>query len=215
MAKFLTTNTLNVVCAYKYGNGFDVQDVENLYDNVSENLECDFNFICNTDSEYRFRKGIHINRIGMDLEKWWNKMSCFRIHGPCLYLDLDTVILSPLKDLCIKLLSQQFMGYQRRRFWMMDAFNKNRDWASGVMAWTGSFNQLWERFLIDKPDPKLWDQNYTKSKVGNIECINDYANIVSFKHHCNRKTGQAPEDADIVCFHGNPRPRDLKFKVWK
>lgn len=98
---------------------------------------------------------------------------------------------------------------------MTNAFNKNRDWTSGVMAWTGNWEWLWEKFLVDKPDPSSWDQFYIRDLVNDINCINDYVNIVSYKHHCNQKTGQVPENTDIVCFHGRPMPRDLNFKVWK
>lgn len=207
---------IKIVCAFRHGKGFTYRDVLHLHDNISSAIQDDFKFICHTDSTDLDEEGIITVPINRKLFGWWNKMACFRTKGTVLYIDLDTIVMSDLQNF-IDILKET----KEDSFWMMEAFNPKRKFSSGVLAWTGSIKWLWERFLIDLPVLKanMWDQIYIADqfdyKNKKINSISKHLNIYSYKHHCNRETGEVPKDTDILCFHGRPRPSEVKIPIWK
>ncbi|MHC4270459.1 MAG: hypothetical protein ACYSTS_18650, partial [Planctomycetota bacterium] len=84
------------------------------------------------------------------------------------------------------------------------------------MAWNGDYRHI----ITELPDNYeamygKWEQDYildairaTKTNIHSLSTLG--TKIVSFKHHC--KNG-APKDAEIVCFHGKPRPKDVGWTV--
>jgi len=120
---------------------------------------------------------------------------------------LDTVLCRDLGHL-LTAASNMPVG----EFRMLRPFNPIRngrgEWASGIMAWHGDF-----RFLLYDFDqnfsmyPAAGDQEYIfRALLENgreIKSIQDWASVVSYKRHCRNGV---PKDADIVCFHGKPRP---------
>ena len=57
----------------------------------------------------------------------------------------------------------------------------------------------------------LWgDQEYITSQLGSPgKDIVSMDGVYSYKYHC-RDDGRPPEDAAVVCFHGNPKPSEVK-----
>lgn len=87
----------NVLCV-KWGDLYNAEYVNNLYAMVKRNLTTPFRFVCLTDNERRIHKNIETKPLtDKTLEGWWTKIAFFQsplfdIDGPCLTLDLDTVI---------------------------------------------------------------------------------------------------------------------------
>lgn len=157
-----------------------------------------------------------------DLPGWWSKMELFRIPGPVLYFDLDTVLTGNIDDLCdaVQSLDGEML--------MLKGF-RHGDVASGIMGWNG--NKLWltERFLEARHSAKFIYIKYAlRMKMGSIffrgdqEWLSENLNlrdtpivfaqdvidgIYSYKRHIAR--GGLRKNAKIICFHGLPRPHEL------
>lgn len=147
--------------------------------------------------------------------RWWPKMEIFKIPGPVLYLDLDTIIISDLTELLEKASQCEFVGirdfYKDRRM--------ERTLGSGVMFWSGDMKYLYDEFLKN-PEKNMaectttrwWgDQGFIEKTIRhNVAYWQDITpkKLVSWKVHC--RSG-VPHDAAIIAFHGKPKPWDIKL----
>jgi len=203
-------NELSIICVLKSGGDYSRAYADHLAQMVSDHLSIPFKFICFTDcGESEGYWNVELNR---NLEGWWSKLEMFRMIGPAIYLDLDTYIPGSLDPLAEAVMKQK----DAYSFWMLDAFSDDKKHASGVMAWTGAWNWIYDEFgESDRQKAEGWDQKYIVSKLKerhtDILSVNDHAKIYSYKHHC--KNG-VPDGADIVCFHGQPRPQDVGGIYW-
>ena len=141
------------------------------------------------------------NRIPLrhDWPGWWSKIEAFRIPGPVLYFDLDTVITGDLSEI----------AEYPHRFTMLTDFMRPERLASGVMAWGGDWSHLYTEFDPDAEYPGHGDQGYIESKVS-ADRFQDLfpRQIVSRKVRRTRNPNER-----VVCFHGSPRPAELGWKV--
>lgn len=141
---------------------------------------------------------------------WWSKIEVFRFPGPCLYVDLDTVIVDDIVPL--------LKVAQTNDFTVLRDFNPHqRVMGSGLMAWSGSVYPLYELFeaqpsyYIDECKSPRWfgDQGYIERMSDHMGLHRTYwqdllpGAVVSYKKDC--LTG-VPRSARVVCFHGKPRP---------
>jgi len=193
---------LTVVCVLKSGGDFDEDYVFALREGVEKNLDIPHEFVCYTDTKI---KGVRIRFLTENLEGWFSKFEVFREHGPVLYLDLDTVVTGELGSLAQDVCSSP------DTFWMLEAFNVRRKWASGIMAWTGDW--LWltlhcKRYsgLYDMDQDCIAKALGDKRREARVIERRRYG-IYSYKHHCRE---ELPDDAKIVCFHGKPRPKEVE-----
>ncbi len=143
---------------------------------------------------------------------WWSKMELFSnsIKGDLLYLDLDTVVLGDIEP----------MLHMNRTTVLRDFYHPNR-MGSGLMYIAQQDKQkIWDAFrenptlhMMTCNNPKKWgDQGFLQDFIGDAQKWQDVlpSQVVSYKVHC--KMG-VPEGAKIVCFHGQPRPFNVK-KSW-
>jgi hypothetical protein len=138
-------------------------------------------------------------RIHLDtgLCGWWAKLELFRLSGPILYFDLDTVITGDLTEIAEYL----------HQFTMLRDFYYPDHPASGVMAWNGDY-----RYLLDDykgVSPGHGDQGYIASKIQPAFFQDLFpGQIVSRKQPDLRNANER-----VVCFHGNPRPHAVQWSV--
>lgn len=140
---------------------------------------------------------------------WWSKMSLFdpSIKGDLLYFDLDTMIVGPLDDIM-----------NVNTVTVLSDFNVPNRIASGMM------------FIPEKDRPEIWQAwiENPKSHMDRWRGLGDGGflsqfwegaarwqdlfpgQVVSYKNHCTRGV---PSNARVVCFHGRPRPRDVRWKI--
>lgn len=200
---------LTIACVLRSGGDYDEKYVRIMERMLGKNLTVPYQFVVLTDMNISGQNSIKLEKR---FPGWWSKLELFRLEGPVLYIDLDTIIMNNIDGL-----AKAVSAMQNGEFWMLAPFNHSRRekgiWASGLMAWHGDF-----RFLIDNYDRKTfegWDQIYiTKmlNKYGiTIKPIGQYAKIISFKRHC-QSTLKRPDDAEIVCFHGRERPHTVNVK---
>jgi len=158
------------------------------------------NFVCLTDMVLK-SKQIATLPLQDNLPGWWSKIEVFQLVGTVIYLDLDTAVFCDLSPLA------QVVA-QSDSFFMLKAFRKTETFASGIMSWSKDFTYLHDEFDMSQYEAKDWDQHYIKQKLhehnATIKPVNEtLPKIYSYKHHCRK---QLPADAQIVCFHGDPRP---------
>lgn len=138
---------------------------------------------------------------------WWSKMEVFRLRGPCLYMDLDTVVIGDLGPI--------LEVARREWFTVLRDFNpQQRELGTGLMAWSGDLSIVYRRFLKDpaghmaaNSNPRHWgDQGFIERQPEPRAYWQEHVPrmVVSWKKHC--MGGRIPAGARVVCFHGEPRP---------
>lgn len=201
---------IRILCVLKSGGDYTPEYVQNLKTALDRTIgyRKDWHLICFTDMQFDI-PGVNVVALQANLAGWWSKLEIFSFPGPCLYLDLDSVIVSDFS-----LVFDKICNLRSNEFMMLKPFNKRRNrmgaWASGIMAWNGDFSSLLYSFT--QTDLALnWDQRYIARKLQSfaikIKAVQDaLPGVYSFKRHC---VGGAPPGASIICFHGNPRPHEI------
>lgn len=201
---------LNVVCVLKSGSYYTPEWVEKLHRGVDKYMTIPHRFACLSD--------VPVNCVRIPLKHdwpaWWAKIELFRRGAfklPALYLDLDTVITGNIDSL----------ADIDHDFAMLRNFHDRNVVASGVMWFRKVPTEVYKQFC---ENPWGYIQHYQQFKVGNhmgdqgfiadhldpakIGFIENPA-IKSYKKHCRE---QLPQDASVVCFHGAPRPWEVKHE---
>jgi len=149
-------------------------------------------------------------------EGWWSKLELFR-YSEVFYLDLDTVLVNDvrhmlhldgfhaLRNFGKNGLRGRLAGPSGRRFGICVPL------ATGVMSWNRPPRHVYDSFdpkmVDDYQGKRSWgDQGYVFDRVGRrYRAFQDVfpGRVRSFKF--DGLDGDRP-DADIVCFHGRPRP---------
>lgn len=133
---------------------------------------------------------------------WWAKLEMFgpSLDGDVLMIDLDTVVLA-MPDL-------------PGETTVLQDFTEPSVMGSGFMYVTAADRaRVWEAWLEDPEAhmrannrwPKWGDQGFLEPLIGGAAKWG--AEVASYKVHC--RTG-VPEGAKVVCFHGKPRPWNVR-----
>ncbi|WP_348826653.1 hypothetical protein [Halomonas sp. RT37] len=141
-----------------------------------------------------------------DWPGWWAKLELFRpdLPGDLLYLDLDTVVLGDLGPL---------IDATGGKTTMLSDFYKPDLPASGLMYIAQRDKAaVWNEWIRGPQHhmrrcrtPRRWGDQGFLASVLRPQRWQDIApgRVVSYKAHC--RSG-LPATADVVCFHGTPRP---------
>ena len=140
---------------------------------------------------------------------WWSKLLLFRYSsGQCLYLDLDVVITGNLDRLVSEQLSMPANWGQ----------SGHGGCQSSVMSWSDGYSFIPKFFdvsQLERPQrgncgayQGLWgDQEFITTLLGEPGGkVKAMPHIYSYKYHCRQSL---PEDASVVCFHGEPKPSQV------
>jgi hypothetical protein len=201
-----------IATVLKSGGEYDESHVVHLHRNLLNVLgNGTFDFWCLSDMAPSF------NTIPLteNLHGWWSKLELFKpgqFQEQVFYLDLDTIVLKDFRDmfeydgnLCLikdfyhPHLSQTgimlFNPEHTTKIW--DLYRQYRE--KGV-----TFNRKRIRPFIRGDGP------FVQAAIPEHDFFHDLwpGKVVSFKVHCRKgkKFIGFPEDAAIVCFHGQPRP---------
>jgi lipopolysaccharide biosynthesis glycosyltransferase len=151
-----------------------------------------------------------------DWPKWWPKIEIFKLKGPVLYLDLDTVIVNRIDDLIKTAAKHDFVVI--RDFYK--SAKLERTIGSGIMYWKNDMSYLYEEFIknpeqhmLECTTSRWWgDQGFIEKNIGKtkVSYWQDITpnNVISWKVHC--KGGIIPKTAVIIAFHGKPKPWEVK-----
>jgi len=188
-----------IVACVNVGDGYDDKYVYNLRDAVLSSLSEKPEFVCLSDHDI---PGVDVIRIDSDRTPgWWAKLHLFRDDllpegERVLYLDLDTLIPGSLDEIT------KCDG----KFMMLEDFYHPDNLASGVMLFeSGGNEEIFTDWLgFGAPKLKQGDQAWIsmyRPFAGRLqEVFPD--RIKSFKASIE------PQDCDILCFHGRPRPHE-------
>ena len=219
-----------VVCVLRSGGDFYAKDVLNLYRGV--NAWCRSSryggFYCITDAGVTVEQEAEREKCLEEItilkrrklrHKWWSKLSMFNefVNTPAVYFDLDTYIcrdVSGLLEAAYALSSDEFLMLTPFR----NKISRKMRWLSGIMAWNGDFRYIEKEFKSEKHETVFGDQRWIaaalRSREVVVSSVNSHISVVSYKRHIE-ESGIIPEHADVVCFHGRPRPRKVGRPYWE
>ena len=209
-------NTLKPVTfalVLKTGGGvYDYKYVNNIIDGIRTNCSLPHKIVVLTDDKRGITtENVELLRFKHDWPKWWGKIELFRPDlfdedEQVIFLDLDTFIVGNLDEVA----SYRGEFCALRDFYNLDVM------ASGVMSWHGPrVVRIYEEF-VSKADHFMrvhevaGDQAFIRAWKPSIEYFQDlYPNqVISYKVHCRGKA--IPNDARILCFHGTPKPHEVR-----
>lgn len=149
--------------------------------------------------------GVETIPLRTDWPGWWSKMEMFgpSLEGDVLMMDLDVVVLS-LPDIP--------KGTTVLRDWLEPSVMNS----SLMFVTERDRAKVWAAFNADPAGhmarytrwPSLGDQAFLQTVIGSAQKWDD--SIRSYKVHCRKGL---PVGAKVVCFHGDPRPWQIK-KDW-
>lgn len=200
-----------IVACVETGNylGRGREYVRKLTDAVARHLHEPHVVRVYTDDLLRHWSTLQVTGLEIEMIKpqpgggWWNKIhlfnpSAFRPGDRVLYFDLDTIIVDSLDSLA------RASGILHLGKW---GWAKN-DFGSGVMAWRhGEHSEVWSKFTPKVPTKFRGDQDWM-THLGGWPALPD-GTCVSYRYHC-QKAGAPPGNASVVCFHGTPKPHEVK-----
>lgn len=179
-----------------------------LRDQFRAQVSAPHRFVCLTD--YAVIAGVETIRLQDDLPGWWSKLELFRELDDAFYVDIDTVITGDISH----------MLAHPHRFSVLRNLSSpaGRRIGSGVMAWRGDYSHLYRRFMRApeshmaecRTGAKWGDQGFIEHEQLERDYLQDLfpGQIVSYKLGLGR--GDPGPDHRIVCFHGEPRPWQVR-----
>lgn len=186
-----------VASVLRSGGDYDAEYVQRLASGVADHLH-GARFVCFSDVP------VPCDRIPLlhDWPGWWAKMELFRLPGPVLYFDLDTVITGGLSDIA-----------DQSGVVLLSDFFQPRLAQSGAMFWSEDESWLYREFTnhADEVMAKYrGDGEYIRDMMPGARRWQDLlpGQIVSRK-----VTNTRNADERVVCFHGQPRPRDVGWSI--
>jgi len=200
---------ITFVCL-KAGEAYGPEYVNILFDMVRRNLTAGYpgRFVCITDDPAGLDDGIETIPLPADLETWWGKLymfkrGLFRDGERCIFMDLDTVIVSSLDDI---------VRYQGQFATLRD-FYYPQQLGPAIILWeAGAFaSHVWETWEAQEnprhPMGDLWwlnnlDQGRFAKDIDKLQDLFP-GKFVSFKADCHP---YPPKGTAVVCFHGQPKP---------
>jgi alpha-N-acetylglucosamine transferase len=179
-----------VACVLKSGGDYTPEYVDRLKESLVGHT-----LVCFSDMDVSCDKIV----LQKGWPGWWSKLEIFQLTGKVFYIDLDTIILRDISDI---------IEYPHK-FTMLDDFYRPGNPASGIMAWEGDYSYLYKEYNPNLQYPGHGDQGYIASKVSDIEFFQTIfpSRIKSYKAHRNHSK------ADIVCYHGSPRPHETGWSI--
>jgi len=149
-----------------------------------------------------------------DYPGWWSKMELFKLNGPILYMDLDTVVYGSCDHWLHQIENERFVILRNIS---RDPKDPNPAFGSGIMYWSGDMSWVYDKYL-EKGCPTEYrggDQKFIEDHFeGDFSYFQSYTDdIVSYKQKI--RTGEFPvHNASIVYFHGRPRPWEQEQVAW-
>lgn len=140
---------------------------------------------------------------------WWSKMELYRpdLAGDFLYLDLDTVVQGPIADFLWTGRLTLLQDFYRE--WGLGSglmFLPEADRAEIWAAWIAEPRRWMEQYQIDGDQAFL--ERFWLMRADRWQAVLP-GRVASYK-----ATGKAErEQADVVCFHGPPRPREVQWRA--
>lgn len=178
---------------------YDQTWVEKLYRGFSRNLTLPFEFVCFTDKKYWFSEPIKQVAITADEPDYGCMIEPFSLSGPKIVVGLDTVVLGNVDYLARYCLEGATLALPKDPYEFTRSINAIALVPAGneriYSQWCGENDMDWLRQFEWKAIDDMWPDK-----------------VISLKAHDVRRRGT--RDADVVYFHGKPKPNDLTHLDW-
>ncbi len=196
---------LTVACVLRSGGCYTAEYVEKLRAGVARHLTMDHRFVCLSDVP------VPCERVALthNWPGWWSKLELFKLAPPVLYFDLDTVIVDSLSDVARVAREHPLI--------VLRDFYREKGFGSGMMAWATDQSATYEKFaayphgimgrLGGRGDQGFLEETVARSAV-RLWQEELPGHVVSYKVHVRDK--EFPANARVVCFHGKPKPHEVK-----
>ncbi len=197
-----------IACVFRTGGRYGPEHVIWWAAQVRRRVKSPHRIVCLTDSAEAI-PGVETVRLERDWPGWWSKIEIFRpglSRGPVLYLDLDVVLTADIRLPLPDRVSFTAL-YAPEDWWRRGERN-----SSVMLFGPGACRDAYDRFLADP--------------AGNMERFADHGDqayisdalrgrlkppplrITSYK--ASQAAENGPGDAQIVVFHGVPKPWDVR-----
>lgn len=195
-----------VASVLKTGGEYNPCHVYNLRDMCKDFLP-KHQFVCLTD--------IHLNNCNyIPLEHnwngWWSKLELFKIKEPCLYFDLDTILVGDCTDIVRTAQTKDFVILRDfYRGYTLTPVKPNA-MQSSMMYWSKPVDFIYNKYLellgsTDMAGDQDFIEEVMQDRLDTVSYWQDICTgIVSYKAD-ERENGLQEQDR-IVIFHGQPRP---------
>lgn len=225
---------LNVLTVWKpYDDEFYTKEwVLKIQNSISRNLTIPHKHICLTDEKLDHCETIPFDPRGQDPQAYWLKMQMYRplqqLSGPCLYFDLDMVVMGSLDPLLNSLLNSKD---NKTEIWGLknphlppEAHTVKHFFNSSVLFWKKNPTHLWETYL--KSTPKHW-KKATKDEHthGDQAFVATYAKAGLIDEYCQENYIRGIRDyvegeTSILLFAGKRKPNSynghpILLKHWR
>lgn len=181
------------LCVLKSGGDYSPEHVHWLARQVPD-------LVCLSDVSVQ---GVPTIPLEYDLPGWWSKIEAFKpiIKGDVMLIDLDTVVFR-LPKVTETTVLRDFYYPQRMGsgFMYITEADRARVWAEWIKDPKGHIQKA----------GRGGDQAFLDPIIGHAQKWQDLANVCSYKVHCG---GGLPNNVDVVCFHGKPRPWQAR-EIW-
>ncbi len=203
---------MKIVTVYRTGGDFCWDHVEALREQCAKYAP-GVEFVCLSDDP----RGTPLKH---NWPGWWSKMEIYTIQAPCLYFDLDTVVIDDLAPLLEVARTSPFT--------VLRDFNwpkAGHDVQDSVLAWNGESPHLGRLYTRFRCHPEFhMAENISREHTGPQGFVERHAEgwefwqdqlpgaLFSYKLQC---LGGVPKGARVLVFHGRPRPWDVENPIWE
>ena len=211
---------MTVLCQLwgSWGQPMQGEYVRRLRDGVAKHLSIPHRFVCMTDIPKVVPNDIETLPLGCSNWRWnLRKMAMYdpdyKLTGRVLALDLDVVVVGSLDDIA------KYHG----RFATVEDFYEPGLSGGCIVGFEGgtlSDDLYWpahdHRFQVNtltRGSERKWYR--LRMPAGDFWQGIFPGQIVSYKPKPNERLKEVPENARIVCFHGDPRPHECDEKWLK
>lgn len=212
-----------IVCCYRSGGDFDAcprEYVHKLYQSCAKHIsrKLSWDMFVITDCPGLFQ-GMSVKPITMstDLPRWHCKFEIFRTelwreYSTVVCMDLDTIVVGDINNVLTANIE----------FGMLSDIYRPERPATGMIVFHPNprLRYIYEYILEHRPDPRTWDVYPMLTALEHLgitpERLQHRFGIYSWKadlHDRNGRWQQIPYDAQIVVWHGKPRPHSVKWEV--
>jgi hypothetical protein len=206
-------NTI-VACVLRTGGDYTPEYVHRLKRAVERNLTVPHDFVCFSNIDI---PGINVIPLEQNWAGWWSKVELFRLCSMFpgkryLCLDLDTVIISNIDTI---------ERFQSEGFAMLHGIYRNKkEISGGLMLFKGDYSYLYEMFAKSKALQDIWfarkrEDFYVATTVLGMDKevldIGAWIKYASWKRdYAMYRRDMVRQQDQVICFHGKPRPLDVK-----
>lgn len=224
---------IKILLLYKTGGEYDISYAKMLTAAIKRNITLEHEVLLLTDAVYNeyyplIKEGIvdEIYMLSHGLPGWWSKIELFRIPGPVLYFDLDTVIVDNIDAVVETVLDLT------NEIMMLKGFYRP-DKCSGILGWNTDLTRVYNLYIKDylpkakfserhnalrmAVDNKTYrgDQEWLQRAFIDLHQVSIFIQdklpgcVCSYKVNI-QQSEIIPDGVRIVCFHGKPRPHEVK-----